>query len=135
MMENLKNMDFFNAQQQQQQQHHHQQQQQQQVQLPHTQTLPAAASAAAYMLPRPAPCTLYPTAATAAGKSYAATATSQRFTGFPFQPFDQRRFYSLGELYLSQQLERSSAFQYVHANHLRQLSNVAHTMLPPLPVK
>jgi len=118
MLDNLKNMEFFNAQQQQQ--------------LPQAQTQTAASGAAggaAYVLPRPPHCGLYPTATQ---KNYA---TPQRFAGFPFQPFDQRRFYSLGELYLSQQLERSSAFQYVHANHLRQLSNVAHTMLPPLPVK
>ena len=67
--------------------------------------------------------------------------------GFTFpSPFDQRRFYTLGEFYLSQQLERSSAFQYVQqANHLRNLSNVAagnfinRPVVPspiiPLPVK
>ncbi|XP_051863331.1 integrator complex subunit 3 homolog [Drosophila albomicans] len=136
MLENLKSMDFFTAQQHQHQQHHHQQQQhqqqQQQQQLQQTlpQTQPASSqNAATYMLPRPPHAALYPQVTP---KNYA---TPQRFAGFPFQPFDQRRFYSLGELYLSQQLERSSAFQYVHANHLRQLSNVAHTMLPPLPVK
>lgn len=66
-----------------------------------------------------------------------------RFGPFPFgTPFDHRRFYTLGEFYLSQQLERSSAFQYVQANHLRNLSNVAAgnfasrpTPLVPLPVK
>lgn len=68
-----------------------------------------------------------------------------RFGSFPFGPaFDHRRFYTLGEFYLSQQLERSSAFQYVQANHLRNLSNVAgnlvnRPMVPspivPLPVK
>ncbi|XP_061398976.1 uncharacterized protein LOC133334660 [Musca vetustissima] len=66
-----------------------------------------------------------------------------RFGAFPFgAPFDHRRFYTLGEFYLSQQLERSSAFQYVQANHLRNLSNVAAgnfgnrpTPLVPLPVK
>lgn len=68
-----------------------------------------------------------------------------RFTGFPFPtPFDHRRFYTLGEFYLSQQLERSSAFQYVQANHLRNLSNVAGNFINrpvvpspivPLPVK
>ncbi|XP_032289611.2 uncharacterized protein nerfin-2 [Drosophila virilis] len=128
MLDNLKNMELFNAhqQQQQQQQQLHQQQQLQQQHLP---AQPAAA-AAPYVLPRPPHCTLYPTGTS---KSYASG--GQRFGGFPFQSFDQRRFYSLGELYLSQQLERSSAFQYVHANHLRQLSNVAHNMLPPLPVK
>ncbi|KAH8407236.1 hypothetical protein KR222_010909 [Zaprionus bogoriensis] len=131
MLENLKNMDFFNAQQQQ----HQQQQQQQQQQLQQQQHTQSAALApplsAAYVLPRPPHCPLY---GAGTPKNYAAP---QRFAGFPFQPFDQRRFYSLGELYLSQQLERSSAFQYVHANHLRQLSNVAHSMLPPppLPVK
>ncbi|KAL7729848.1 hypothetical protein ACLKA6_014705 [Drosophila palustris] len=119
MLDNLKSMEFFNGQQQQQQ---------------HPQTQPQAAASgtvagSAYVLPRPPHCGLYPTGT---AKNYA---TAQRFPGFPFQPFDQRRFYSLGELYLSQHLERSSAFQYVHANHLRQLSNVAHTMLPPLPVK
>lgn len=70
-----------------------------------------------------------------------------RFGTFPFgAPFDHRRFYTLGEFYLSQQLERSSAFQYVQANHLRNLSNVAagnfaanRPVVPspmiPLPVK
>lgn len=68
-----------------------------------------------------------------------------RFSGFPFPtPFDHRRFYTLGEFYLSQQLERSSAFQYVQANHLRNLSNVAGNFINrpvvpspiiPLPVK
>ncbi|XP_023302147.2 serine/threonine-protein kinase pakF [Lucilia cuprina] len=68
-----------------------------------------------------------------------------RFAGFPFStPFDHRRFYTLGEFYLSQQLERSSAFQYVQANHLRNLSNVAGNFINrpvvpspiiPLPVK
>lgn len=49
--------------------------------------------------------------------------TPTRFPPFGFPALDQRRFYSLGELYLSQQLERSSAFQYVQqANHLRQLN-------------
>ncbi|XP_073818049.1 nervous fingers 2 [Musca autumnalis] len=69
--------------------------------------------------------------------------TATRFGTFPFgAPFDHRRFYTLGEFYLSQQLERSSAFQYVQANHLRNLSNVAAgnfgnrpTPLVPLPVK
>ncbi|XP_075163439.1 nervous fingers 2 [Haematobia irritans] len=72
---------------------------------------------------------------------------SARFGTFPFgTPFDHRRFYTLGEFYLSQQLERSSAFQYVQANHLRNLSNVAsgnfnatRPVVPapiiPLPVK
>lgn len=68
--------------------------------------------------------------------------------GFTFpSPFDaHRRFYTLGEFYLSQQLERTSAFQYVQqANHLRNLSNVAagsfinRPVVPspiiPLPVK
>ncbi|KAH8311485.1 hypothetical protein KR044_006610 [Drosophila immigrans] len=128
MLENLKSMDFFTAQQHQQHQQHQQQQQLQQSQ-PATAQPGAAAGGAAYMLPRPPHAALYPQVTP---KNYAGP---QRFAGFPFQPFDQRRFYSLGELYLSQQLERSSAFQYVHANHLRQLSNVAHTMLPPLPVK
>uniref|UniRef100_A0A1I8PK53 C2H2-type domain-containing protein n=1 Tax=Stomoxys calcitrans TaxID=35570 RepID=A0A1I8PK53_STOCA len=70
-----------------------------------------------------------------------------RFGAFPFgAPFDHRRFYTLGEFYLSQQLERSSAFQYVQANHLRNLSNAAagnfaanRPVVPspiiPLPVK
>ncbi|KAH8388193.1 hypothetical protein KR093_000103 [Drosophila rubida] len=138
MLENLKSMDFFAAQQQHQHQHQQQQQQlqqqqQQQLQHSHSQSQAATtqpvAAGAAYMLPRPTHAALYPQVTP---KNYAAP---QRFAGFPFQPFDQRRFYSLGELYLSQQLERSSAFQYVHANHLRQLSSVAHTMLPPLPVK
>ncbi|XP_017035657.1 uncharacterized protein nerfin-2 [Drosophila kikkawai] len=137
MLENLKSLDFFKA---QQQQHQHQQQlghplpdhvQLPQVPLP----VPVASSTAAPYaptLPRPPShgLPLYPPAAP--GKNYA---TGQRFPGFPFQPFDQRRFYSLGEFYLSQHLERSSAFQYVQANHLRQLSNVAQTLLPPLPVK
>ncbi|KAH8243866.1 hypothetical protein KR032_010836 [Drosophila birchii] len=141
MLENLKNLDFFKAQQ------HHQHQHQQQLslsnghQLPdHVQLpqppVPVASSTAAppypTNLPRPPShgLPLYPPVAP--GKNYAA---GQRFPGFPFQPFDQRRFYSLGEFYLSQHLERSSAFQYVQANHLRQLSNVAQTLLPPLPVK
>uniref|UniRef100_A0A1A9X413 C2H2-type domain-containing protein n=1 Tax=Glossina brevipalpis TaxID=37001 RepID=A0A1A9X413_9MUSC len=70
-----------------------------------------------------------------------------RFGTLPFNPtFDYRRFYSLGELYLTQQLDRSSAFQYVHANHLRNLNNMANASnfinrpmasspLMPLPVK
>lgn len=139
MLDNLKNLDFFKA----QQQHQHQQQLglssghqlPDHVQLPQppVQVASAARAAAPYAtLPRPPPhgLPLYPPVAP--GKSYSA---GQRFPGFPFQPFDQRRFYSLGEFYLSQHLERSSAFQYVQANHLRQLSNVAQTLLPPLPVK
>ncbi|SPP80418.1 uncharacterized protein LOC117583178 [Drosophila guanche] len=131
MLENLKNLDFFKAQQQQQQHPH-----------PHPLPLPehpqvqqssahGPATATNYgTLPRPPHgIPLYPPAA---AKSYVG---GQRFPGFPFQPFDQRRFYSLGEFYLSQHLERSSAFQYVQANHLRQLSNVAQNLLPPLPVK
>ncbi|XP_068153747.1 LOW QUALITY PROTEIN: uncharacterized protein nerfin-2 [Drosophila tropicalis] len=135
MLENLKNLDFFKAQQSHQHHHNHQihqvQHQQQQQQQPAT----AAATASAYgALPRPPPHCLpiYPTPAPA--KNYA---SGQRLpNGFPFPPFDQRRFYTLGELYLSQHLERqTSAFQYVHANHLRQLSNVAHNLLPPMSVK
>lgn len=63
------------------------------------------------------------------------------FAGFPFPTtqFDHRRFYALGEFYLNQQLERSSAFQYVQANHLRHLENVAgsflhHSPLVPVPI-
>ncbi|KAH8264385.1 hypothetical protein KR038_008128 [Drosophila bunnanda] len=138
MLENLKNLDFFKAQQ-------HQQHQQQlalggghqlpdHVQLPQPPVPVASGTAAPYAanLPRPSShgLPLYPPVAP--GKNYA---PGQRFPGFPFQPFDQRRFYSLGEFYLSQHLERSSAFQYVQANHLRQLSNVAQTLMPPLPVK
>ncbi|XP_020814130.1 proline-, glutamic acid- and leucine-rich protein 1 [Drosophila serrata] len=138
MLENLKNLDFFKAQQ-------HQQHQQQlglgsghqlpdHVQLPQPTVPVASSSAAPYATNLTRPPThglpLYPPVAP--GKNYA---PGQRFPGFPFQPFDQRRFYSLGEFYLSQHLERSSAFQYVQANHLRQLSNVAQTLMPPLPVK
>ncbi|KAH8354377.1 hypothetical protein KR084_009448 [Drosophila pseudotakahashii] len=135
MLDNLKNLDFFKAQQQQQQQlalngHQlpdHVQLQQQQAQ---GQAVSSAATYAASSLPRPPPgMPIYPPPN---GKNYAG---GQRFPGFPFQPFDQRRFYSLGEFYLSQHLERSSAFQYVQANHLRQLSNVAQTLMPPMPVK
>nr|XP_044250178.1 uncharacterized protein LOC108057172 [Drosophila takahashii] len=136
MLDNLKNLDFFKAQQQQQQQlainghqlpDHVQLQQQQQTQ---GQAVSSAATYAAASLPRPPPgMPIYPPPN---GKNYAG---GQRFPGFPFQPFDQRRFYSLGEFYLSQHLERSSAFQYVQANHLRQLSNVAQTLMPPMPVK
>ncbi|KAH8331135.1 hypothetical protein KR067_011880 [Drosophila pandora] len=130
MLENLKNLDFFKA----QQQHHHQQQQLtlNSHQLPDPGQVAATSSTTPYAgLPRPPHgMPIYPPTG---GKNYAVG--GQRFPGFPFQPFDQRRFYSLGEFYLSQHLERSSAFQYVQANHLRQLSNVAQTLLPPMPVK
>ncbi|XP_039492708.1 uncharacterized protein LOC120452518, partial [Drosophila santomea] len=128
MLDNLKNLDFFKSQQQQLAISGHQLPDH--VQLQHTtgQAVPPAASYAS--LPRPPPgMPIYPPPS---GKTYAG---GQRFPGFPFQSFDQRRFYSLGEFYLSQHLERSSAFQYVQANHLRQLSNVAQTLMPPLPVK
>ncbi|KAH8271280.1 hypothetical protein KR018_005636 [Drosophila ironensis] len=130
MLENLKNLDFFKA----QQQHQHQQQQQQQLahHLPDAGHTPGTSTATPYSaLPRPPHgMPIYPPAG---AKSYGVG--GQRFPGFPFQSFDQRRFYSLGEFYLSQHLERSSAFQYVQANHLRQLSNVAQTLLPPMSVK
>ncbi|XP_050334840.1 uncharacterized protein LOC126762264 [Bactrocera neohumeralis] len=57
----------------------------------------------------------------------------QRFNPFPFPTFDQRRFYSLGELYLSQHLDHSSAFQYVQANHLRNLTAAAGAFAPRPP--
>ncbi|XP_054081772.1 zinc finger protein 892 [Zeugodacus cucurbitae] len=57
----------------------------------------------------------------------------QRFNPFPFPAFDQRRFYSLGELYLSQHLDHSSAFQYVQANHLRNLTAAAGAFAPRPP--
>lgn len=57
----------------------------------------------------------------------------QRFNPFPFPTFDQRRFYSLGELYLSQHLDHSSAFQYVQANHLRNLTAAATAFSPRPP--
>ncbi|CAD6994345.1 unnamed protein product [Ceratitis capitata] len=57
----------------------------------------------------------------------------QRFNAFPFPTLDQRRFYSLGELYLSQHLDQASAFQYVHANHLRNLTAAASTFAPRPP--
>ncbi|XP_014089842.2 uncharacterized protein nerfin-2 [Bactrocera oleae] len=57
----------------------------------------------------------------------------QRFNPFPFPAFDQRRFYSLGELYLSQHLDHSSAFQYVQANHLRNLTAAATAFSPRPP--
>ncbi|XP_026851105.1 uncharacterized protein LOC6598746 [Drosophila persimilis] len=131
MLENLKNLDFFKAQQQQQQQH-----QQHPHPLPeHPQLQQSSAHGPATATtygPLPRPPHGIPIYPPAASKSYVG---GQRFPGFPFQPFDQRRFYSLGEFYLSQHLERSSAFQYVQANHLRQLSNVAQNLLPPMPVK
>ncbi|XP_016990009.1 uncharacterized protein LOC108052177 [Drosophila rhopaloa] len=129
MLDNLKNLDFFKAQQQQLAISGHQLPDH--VQLQQTAGGQAVSAAAPYSsLPRPPQgMPHYPPPN---GKNYAA---GQRFPGFPFQPFDQRRFYSFGEFYLSQHLERSSAFQYVQANHLRQLSNVAQTLMPPLPVK
>ncbi|XP_017057409.1 uncharacterized protein LOC108098785 [Drosophila ficusphila] len=128
MLDNLKNLDFFKAQQQQLSIGGHQMPDHVQLQQNQGQAVPSAASYAS--LPRPPQgMPIYPPPS---GKNYA---TGQRFPGFPFQPFDQRRFYSLGEFYLSQHLERSSAFQYVQANHLRQLSNVAQTLMPPMPVK
>lgn len=81
------------------------------------------------------------------GPLHASRPYPTRFGALPFSPsFDYRRFYSLGELYLTQQLDRSSAFQYVHANHLRNLNNMANvsnfisrpmanSSLMPLPVK
>ncbi|XP_030376382.1 uncharacterized protein LOC115625473 [Scaptodrosophila lebanonensis] len=122
ILENLKTFDFFKAQSQQQTVNANFSQP---ASAPAPYTLFSGAHGSPVQLPRPAG-VLYPSP-----KNYA-----QRFAGFPhFQPFDQRRLYSLGELYLSQHFERSSAFQYVQANHLRQLSNVANNMLPTLPVK
>ncbi|XP_054729444.1 zinc finger protein 652-A [Anastrepha obliqua] len=54
----------------------------------------------------------------------------QRFNTFPFPTFDQRHFYSLGEFYISQQLDRSSAFEYAQANHLRNLTAAAGAFAP-----
>ncbi|XP_036325338.1 uncharacterized protein LOC118738509 [Rhagoletis pomonella] len=52
----------------------------------------------------------------------------QRLNAFPF---DQRRFYSLSDFYLSQHLDHShSAFQYVQANHLRNVTTVAGAFAP-----
>ncbi|XP_017071903.2 uncharacterized protein LOC108108367 [Drosophila eugracilis] len=129
MLDNLKNLDFFKAQQQQLAINGHQLPDH--VQLQQTQGQSVASATPYASLPRPPQgMPIYPPPPN--GKNYAG---GQRFPGFPFQSFDQRRFYSLGEFYLSQHLERSSAFQYVQANHLRQLSNVAQTLMPPMPVK
>ncbi|XP_067640543.1 uncharacterized protein nerfin-2 [Eurosta solidaginis] len=58
----------------------------------------------------------------------------QRFNAFPFPTIDQRRFYSLGELCLSQHLDRTSAFQYVQANHFRNLTAAAEPFVPRPPL-
>ncbi|XP_037928658.1 uncharacterized protein LOC119676556 [Teleopsis dalmanni] len=64
------------------------------------------------------------------GQHHSTKPYAARFGPFGFPPFDQRRLYTLSEFYLSQQLDRSSAFQYVQANHLNNLSSAVNNYLP-----